>query len=176
MRKTHLARCRVLIWAIAIALAPVCARAQDEPRPVIWDVARDVLLDPTTYAPAAFAYTAQRLDWKSSQVFFEHGWAEQNPSFTMSGRRNDVPISDQAGKRVIRSKALSVLQVSAVNNLAAGIGERMLIARYPKQRKLWLTLSWVERISFASYVSYVSSAEHLRQIGRNRRLAQQYGY
>ena len=73
MKETHSVRRRVLIWAMAIALAPVCARAQVEPRPVIWDVARGVLPDPTTYAPATLAYTAQRLDWKSSQVFFEHG-------------------------------------------------------------------------------------------------------
>lgn len=165
-----------LVWVMAVVLAPVCARAQDEPRPVLWDVARSVLLDPTTYAPATLTYTALRLDWKSSQVFFEHGWLEQNPLFTVSGRLNDVPISYRAGVRVIRGKTFAVLQASVVNNLAVGFGERVLMARYPKPRRLWRTLSWVERISFASYLSYISSAEHIRQVRRNGRLARQYGY
>lgn len=167
---------RVLVWAATFALVPVCARAQNEPGPVLWDIARGVLLDPTTYVPATLAYTAQRRDWKSSQVFFEHGWIEQNPSFTASGRSNDAPLDYQEGMDAIRAKALRVLGTSALNNLGAGIGERMLIARYPKQRKLWRTLSWVERISFASYLAYRSSAGHFRQTARNQRLAQQYGY
>ena len=37
-------------------------------------------------------------------------------------------------------------------------------------------LSWVERIAFASYVSYVASANHFKQAERNRQLAVQYGY
>jgi hypothetical protein len=176
MIKTRASRHRVLAWAMAIALVPICAHAQDERTRVVWDVTRGVLLDPTTYTPAMLAYTSQRLDWKSSQVFFEHGWLEQNRLFTVSGRVNDVPISYRAGVRVIGGNALSILQASVVNNLAAGVGERLLLARYPKRRKLWRTIGWVERISFASYLSYVSSAEHWRQIKRNGRLVEQYGY
>jgi hypothetical protein len=166
----------VLAWAVALALVPICAHAQNERTRVIWDVTRGVLLDPTTYAPATLAYTMQRLDWKSSQVFFEHGWLEQNKQFTVSGRPNDVPISYRAGVRVIRMNAFSIFQASVVNNLAAGAGERLLRARYPTRRRLWRTIGWVERIGFASYLSYVSSAEHWRQMKRNGRLVEQYGY
>ena len=166
----------LLLWTIVIALAPVAAHAQEEPRPVLWDIARSVLSDPTTYAPATLAYTAHRLDWKSSQVFFAHGWVESNSTFTVSGRPNDVPVSYQRGVRLIGVDALGMLGVSGVNNLAAGIGERILITRYPTRRTFWHTLGWIERISVASYVSYVSSASHLRQIGINRRMAQKYGY
>jgi hypothetical protein len=176
MTWTRSARQRVLAWAMALAVVPMCAHAQDEQTRVVWDVTRGVLLDPTTYAPATLAYTAQRLDWKSSQVFFEHGWLEQNELFTVSGRPNDVPISYGAGVRVIRSNALSILQASIVNNLAAGVGERLLVARYPTRRKLWRTIGWAERIAFASYLSYMSSADHWRQIKKNGRLVEQYGY
>ena len=47
----------------------------------------------------------------------------------------------------------------AVNNLAAGAGERMLITRYPNHRKLWRTLGWVERISDAQ-------VENVKEMGR----------
>lgn len=176
MTRIRSSRHRVLAWAMALALVPICAHAQDERTRVVWDVTRGVLLDPTTYSPATLAYTAQRLDWKSSQVFFEHGWLEQNRLFTVSGRPNDVAISYRAVVRVIRANALSILQASVVNNLAAGVGERLLVARYPTRRKLWRTIGWAERIAFASYLSYTSSAEHWRQIKRNGRLVEQYGY
>lgn len=176
MTWTRSARQRALVWSMALSLLPICAHAQGERTRVVWDVTRGVLVDPTTYAPAMLAYTAQRLDWKSSQGFFEHGWLEQNGLFTVSGRPNDRPVSYRAGVRVIRANALSVLQASVVNNLTAGVGERLLVARYPTRRKLWRAIGWAERIAFASYLSYVSSAEHWRQIKRNGRLVEQYGY
>ena len=176
MIRTCSPRRRILAWAMAVALVPICAHAQSERTRVVWDVTRGVLLDPTTYAPATLAYTAQRLDWKSSQVFFEHGWLERNKLFTVSGRPNDVPVTYRAGVRVIRRNALSIFQASIVNNYAAGVGERLLLGRYPTRRRLWRGIAWAERIAFASYLSYVSSAEHWRQIKRNGRLVEQYGY
>lgn len=119
MTKTRASRHRVLAWAMVVALVPICAHAQDEQTRVVWDVTRGVLLDPTTYTPATLAYTAQRLDWKSSQVFFEHGWLEQNGLFTVSGRSNDVPISYRAGVRVIRANALSMLRASVVRYVSS---------------------------------------------------------
>lgn len=176
MTKIRLAVMLLLACAIAVTLTPVSADAQDEPWPFLWDVTRGVLRDPTTYAPATLAYTVQRVDWKSSQVFFDHGWLEQNPRFTVSGRPNDVAISYRAGVPIIGGRALAVMQASVVNNLAAGVVERILRARYPTHKKWVRAASWVERITFASYVSYLSSADHLRQISKNRRMKRQLGY
>jgi hypothetical protein len=52
----------------------------------------------------------------------------------------------------------------------------VLTEKYPQHRKLFKVLSWVERIAFASYVSYAASANHFKQSERNRQLAIQYGY
>ncbi len=78
--------------------------------------------------------------------------------------------------RKIRQMALLHLQESVINNVSANVFERVLSQKYPQHRKLFKTLSWVERIAFASYVSYVASANHFKQAERNRQLALQYGY
>lgn len=160
----------------ALALAPLAARAQETPRPFVWDLARGVLIDPTTYAPAALSYTAQHLDWKTSRVLLDRGWLEQNPRFTVTGRPNDVAISHAAGNRKIRQETLARLGQSVTVNLGIGIGERILVARYPTHRKLFKALSWGGRISAASWMAYLGSAEHIRQIRTNRRLAAANGY
>jgi hypothetical protein len=117
-----------------------------------------------------------KMDWQSSQPLFRNGWVEQNRLFTVSGRPNDVPISFAAGNKKIRNMALLHLQESIVNNAAANIFERVLAEKYPQHRTLFKVLSWVERIAFASYVSYAASASHFKQTGRNRQLALQYGF
>ena len=169
---------RTFIAAIMLTLLPTAsARAQpDEPRAVAWEVARAVLIDPTTFAPAVISYCAIRQDWKTSQVLFANGWVEQNPRFTISGRANDVPVSHGEGTRRIRVAALGVLQYSAANNVSVAVVERLLVTRYPHRKTLIRTLSWVERIAFASVLTYRNSAEHLRQASSNRRLAREYGY
>jgi hypothetical protein len=168
---------RAVLTAIVLVLASALASAQtEECRPFAWDVARAVLVDPTTYAPALISFESMRQDWKTSQVLFTHGWLEQNPRFTISGRANDVPLGYSEGTGRIRGVALTVLRASAVNNLSAGILERMLVARYPHRKNLIRTLSWVERIAFASLLTYRNSADHLRQASSNRRLAREYGY
>jgi hypothetical protein len=91
----------------------------------VWDVARAVLIDPTTYAPALVAHEAMTRDWKTSQVLFAHGWMERNPRFTASGLPNDVPVSYGEGNRIIHRASLRVLQYSVLNNAASGIGERL---------------------------------------------------
>lgn len=168
---------RVGIAAMMLALAPVSARAQaEERRPFAWDVARAALIDPTTYAPALISYTAIRKDWKTSQILFANGWLERNPRFTVSGRPDDVPVAYDEGRRRIRIAALKVLQYSAANNVGAGVVERLLYARYPQRKTLIRTLSWVERIAFASVMTYRNSADHIRQASNNRRLAREHGY
>ncbi len=167
---------RWLLLSIVI-LTPAVASAQSEgDSNIFWDVTKGVVLDPTTYAPATLAYTSMRLDWESSQVLFRNGWVEQNHRFTVSGRPYDTPISFPEGNKRIRQMALLHLQESIVNNAAANLFERVLAAKYPQHRKLFKVLSWMERIAFASYVSYYASANHFKQAERNRQLAIQYGY
>ena len=117
-----------------------------------------------------------KMDWDSSQTLFRNGWVEQNHRFTGSGRANDLPISYADGNKRICRMALLHLQESLINNTAANIFERVLTERYPQHRKVLKVLSWVERIAFASYMSYAVSANHFRQTQRNRQLAVQYGY
>ena len=162
--------------AAMLLLAPAVACAQEDASPILWDVVQKVLIDPTTYAPAVISYEAMHWDWKTSQVLFAHGWVETNPRFTISGRPKDVPVAYGEGERRIRSIASRLILYSAMNNLGAGIGERLLTARYPSRKKLIRALSWIERIGFASLVTYRNSAHHVRQASANRRLAREYGY
>ena len=173
-----MAGCRAAIVVMVLALIPVPAsgQAQEASRPVVWDLAREVLFDPTTYAPAVISYEAIHWDWKTSQVLFAHGWVEANPRFTISGLANDVPVTYVAGRRIIRGTALTILQYSVVNNVAARISVRLLETRYPSHKKLFRTLSWIERIGFASFVTYRNSADHIRQARTNRRIAREQGY
>ena len=103
-------------------------------------------------------------------------WVEQNHRFTISGRPNDAPVSYAEGNKKIRNMALLHLQESLINNAAANVLERVLAEKYPQHRKMFKVLSWVERIAFASYVSYVASANHFKQTERNRQLATEFGY
>ena len=167
---------RYLLLSVMIAI-PAIASAQDETDTnVFWDVTKAVVFDPTTYAPATLSYTSMRADWDSSQPLFRHGWIEQNHRFTVSGRPNDRPVSFAEGNNRIRNMALLHLQESIINNTAANVFERVLAGKYPQHRKLFKVLSWVERIAFASYVSYAASANHFKQAERNRQLAIEYGY
>ena len=170
---------RVFIAAMLLGLVPASALAQaqaEKPRSFAWDVARAALIDPTTYAPALISYEAIRQDWKTSQVLFANGWLEENPRFTASGRPNDVPVGYDEGTSRIRRSALTILQYSAVNNVSANVVERLLVARYPQRKRLIRALSWAERIAFASLMTYSNSADHIRQVSTNRRLAREYGY
>ncbi len=167
---------RLLLLSLMM-LAPGVASAQSETDSnIFWDVTKAVVFDPTTYAPATLSYTSMKMDWSSSQTLFRHGWVEQNHRFTVSGRANDVPLSYGDGNKKIRQMALLHLQESIINNAAANVFERVLANKYPQHRKLFKVLSWVERVAFASYVSYAASANHFKQTEKNRQLAAQYGY
>lgn len=167
---------RLLLLSLMM-LAPAVASAQSETESnIFWDVTKAVVFDPTTYAPATLSYTSMKMDWSSSQTLFRHGWVEQNHRFTVSGRPNDEPLSYGDGNKKIRQMALLHLQESIINNAAANVFERVLANKYPQHRKLFKVLSWVERVAFASYVSYAASANHFKQTEKNRQLAAQYGY
>ena len=166
-----------VVLVTLLVVAPAMASAQTESdSSLFWDVTKGVVLDPTTYAPAVFAYTSMKMDWDSSQPLFRNGWVEQNHRFTTSGRAFDTPLTYAEGNRKIRQMALLHLQESAVNNVAANLFERVLSERHPGYRRLFKTLSWVERIAFSSYVSYLASASHFKQAQQNRQLAAEFGY
>jgi hypothetical protein len=166
-----------LLLISMLVLTPAMASAQSETDSnIFWDVTKAVVFDPTTYAPATLSYTSMKMDWDSSQTLFRNGWVEQNHRFTVSGRANDVPVSFGEGNKKIRNMALLHLQESIINNAAANVFERVLANKYPQHRKLFKVLSWVERVAFASYVSYAASANHFKQTQRNREMAAQYGY
>ena len=175
-RGTRLWLSRGLIAAL-ILLVVSAATAQDRTPPVsVRDVIRNVALDPTTYAPAIVAWEAMRLDWRSSQVFFERGWIEQNPRFTVSGRAGDIAIPYAAGNRLIVKDAFANLRVPLVNNVSERVVERLLQTRYPNHRRLLRAAGWAERLTMASILSYRRSAEHFRQWKDNERRAQQLGF
>ena len=136
---------------------------------------KSVIFDPTTYAPAIIAYDATMRDWNTSQPFFRAGYVEHNERFTLTGRPNDLPMSYEDGQRRILTDALVNLQMSIVNNVADRLFERMLLSRFPEHRKVVKTLGWIERATFASYMSYQLSAQHYRQANSNAQRAQQMG-
>ena len=163
-------------------LLALTARAQDiKPEtsglpPLVSDLTKGVAFDPTTYAPAAILYTSLRLDWKSSQPFFEHGFVEANGRYTISGRSHDVPVSFAQGKRQILIDSLLNLPMSVANNATSRIAERMLVRRFPSHPKLLHALGWIERSAFAGYMSNRLAAKHFRQWQQNVHLARQLGY
>jgi hypothetical protein len=127
--------CTTVAALVLLSLAPTSAHADDWPS-ASWSIFTQVVSDPTTFAPAITSYTAERLDWKSSQLFFQQGYLEHNAQFTLSGYPDDVPISYSAGKEVILKNSLEDLGASLVNNVAARIVERTLVARHPKRENI----------------------------------------
>jgi hypothetical protein len=168
----------VLLWTSIFSLQSFSAAAQDQRQssPPLTTIVKQVVLDPTTYAPAAIAYDATIRDWNSSQPFFRNGFMELNPRFTVSGLPNDVPVSYSEGKRRILSDAVGNLGLSLVNNFTERALERTLMTRYPEHRKMVRAAGWVERISFGAGMAYVMSIQHFRQAESNAALAQELGY
>jgi hypothetical protein len=158
---------------LLLASWPVSAQDTDH---VVLPIVKQVLFDPTTYVPAAVAWKAARLDWESSQVFFDNGWLEANPRFTVSGRPNDVAIGYAAGNRRITVDAFKTLSLSAIHNASERTVESLLIPRYPQHRKLVRVVGWIERSAVATYLSYRLSADHWRQWQDNQRRAAEIGY
>jgi hypothetical protein len=142
--------------------------AQDQEKPSLAsDLAKQTLLDPTTYVPSLFTYTATMRDWNTSQPFFQNGYLEHNARFTLSGRPDDIAVGYNEGRHRILMDAIGVLQISLVNNVSSRVFDRVLTEKYPEHRTLFRTLGWIERIGFASYLSYRLSASHLRQAQLN---------
>lgn len=166
-----------VVIALTVLLASSSVSAQEEDRAsFVPDLVKKVFLDPTTYGPAIVAWGATRLDWRSSQVFFQNGWFEQNSRFTVSGRGDDTAIGYAAGNRRILTDAIANLQLSLINNASERVVERLLMPRYPNHHKLLRAIGWIERSAMASCWSYRLSAGHFRQWQENGRRARHLGY
>src|SRR5687767_1013119 len=165
-KSTTARRCSSLALAFLLSfVAPAFAQEQQQENRTNFAV--ELLRDPTTYVPAGLLYTSMRLDWSSSQPFFQNGFVEDNARYTVSGLSKDTPLGYGEGNKKILRDSLAVLTASFVNNALTHMLERRLSDRYPEHQKLWKALSWVERIAFASYVSYRLSAPHFRQWQKN---------
>ena len=77
---------------------------------------------------------------------------------------------------MISGNALADLRSSVLNNLTSRVVERVLMTRYPSQRKLIRTLGWVERISFCAAWRYSQSSRHFEQWRNNVQVARELGY
>lgn len=162
-----------------VLLSPQSSAAQqsgDEGGSAIATITKQVLTDPTTYAPSGLLYVSMQLDWNSSQQFFENGFVENNARYTQSGLPQGAPISYAAGNRKLILDSLAVIPPSMANNALNRLMQRTLNERFPNKRKLWTVLAFVERAAFASYASYRISSPHFEQWKANERLAKQLGY
>ncbi len=162
--------------AILLTLTPGGALAQYGPGALLKDTAKDIVLDPTTYAPTGVSYTAHRLDWESSQIFFQRGHLEDNADFTISGLSHDTPISHTAGNGKILRLMLPILEMSVLNNTAVSVSERTLTHFYPNHRKLISVIGWAEKIAMAGYLSYKYSYSNFHQWQLNKQYATELGY
>ena len=171
------ARQAVIALAIAVVLVPANASAQESSGgSAVGSIFKRVVFDPTTYAPAVIAYDGTMRDWNTSQPFFRNGYYERNERFTLSGLPNDRPVSYEVGQRRILNDAFVTLEMSLINNVSSQVFERILIDRFPQQRKLVRTLGWIERSAFASFMAYHLSAQHYRQAAANQGYARQMGF
>jgi hypothetical protein len=176
-RQHHSTGCAAIVLLVAVLCQPATLAAQDAQRPsFVVDLAKSVAFDPTTYAPGVLSHHAAVRDWDTSQPLFRHGYLELNPRFTVSGLPEDVPVSYDAGRRIILKDALMRIQVSAIHNVTSRSLERVLLERHPERRKLIRILGWIERTAFASYVAYELSVHHYRQARENERLASANGF
>ena len=161
---------------LTLTMAAPAAAQEQRPRPVMASVARSVLRDPATYAPALAKLGAMQLDWNSSQIFFRHGFVERNARFTVSGHSNDTALSHGAGNRKILLDSLLVLARAAPANFAQRSLEQLLIRKYPNHRKALTIVGNVTRLTGGSYLTYATSFAHLQQWRRNERLARELGF
>ncbi len=179
---TNRSKVSAALVALFFLSTSTAARAQDitpstsELPSLASDLTKHVIFDPTTYVPAAMLYTSMRLDWRSSQPFFERGFVEANDRYTISGRSHDVPVSFAQGKHQILIDSLMNLPMSFANNATSRVVERMLVQRFPNHPKLFHALGWAERTAFAGYMSNRLAGKHFRQWQQNVELARQLGY
>jgi len=166
----------LILASVALLWAPPASAQGQGPWTFTSSILKSVARDPATYAPGPLKYQAMRLDWDSSQIFFQHGFVERNPRYTASGLPNDVALSHAAGSRRLALDSAVVLGQAATVSLAERAAEGLLIRRFPQHRKVMLVAGRAVRILGASYLSYSTSMAHFQQWRRNERLARRLGF
>lgn len=140
---------RVLLFVAGLLLFASLASAQS--------VLKKVALDPTTWAPAVTYYVAEKADWNSSQVFFEHGWHEWNKGFTREGVNGGTAVSYSRGLTIMRKRAGLMLAGSIANN----VWNQKAFVNHKK-------LGVAERLLFNGIVGFYLSRSHFVQASDNR--------
>jgi hypothetical protein len=88
----------------------------------------------------------------------------------------DVPLSNTHGKEQILRDSLGILPFSFANNALTVVLQRALTRLGPEHRRRWAAVAWIERVAFASTLSYALSSRHFQQWRQNERMAAQLGY
>jgi hypothetical protein len=151
----------------------------DKPNSSVWGVfgrvAKNVAIDPTTYAPAIIFYHAEMRDWDTSQVLFKYDSRENNPDFTKSGIPGTEAISYEDGKKIIRQLTLiNFMNAAAANTISQAV-QQTLTEKFPNKRKLFRVLGWVQRGALSAAFTYMIAAPHYRQADRNTEVARRLG-
>ncbi len=160
-------RVGLLLAALLILSSP--ASAQTKPN-IFSKALKQVVLDPTTYAPAIVFYDSDIRDWKNSQPLFKLGLVEMNPRFTISGQVRDIPISYEAGRKIIIADTFFVGGESFVHNYTERLLENQLKKQNLQHPRLIKTIGWTERIAFAVWLAQYQAGPHYRQISLNERM------
>jgi hypothetical protein len=63
----------LILASVALLWAPAASAQSQGPWTLTSSILKSVARDPATYAPGPLKYQAMRLDWDSSQIFFQHG-------------------------------------------------------------------------------------------------------
>ncbi len=151
------------------------AMAQNKVAGFVKGVAKDVLVDPTTYGPLGASLLGKKLDWDTSQIFFEHGHGEMNPNYAVNGPGSKA-VSYATGNRKLVVESLLNFQLSIGNNAVTSAAERLLLMKYPEHRKLVKTIGWIEKVAANGYIGYYFSHLNFHQWQANKDRARQLGY
>lgn len=130
----------------------------------------------TVYVPAGVFGASAVGDWASSQTFFEHGHGELNPRYSRKGFPAQRPMSFGDGNKVIVGDIVTSIGVSLVQNVAVDLTRDFLLRRYPRRGKLIRTLVWIEKTSFATWLTYWQSSQHFAQWQKNLAMADKAGW
>ena len=164
---------KYIILAIALCSISSSASAQDSFKEIIKEATKKAAIDPTTYIPGTVSFVSQKLDWDSSQLFFERGFVEKNPVFTLSGKPYDIPVGYGQGMKRITIMSLKQVGLSYLNNAGAEIMGKFILKQNPEKKKLVRALIKAEKIAMAVAVSYYISEGHFKQWQLNNSMARQ---
>ena len=162
-QRTHRGVVAVVLLAGIFCVATSNAIAQDQDRSsFVGSIVKQVAFDPTTYAPSHHRLRRHhaRLEDIPAVLPGTASWSTTR-GLRSAAEPTIVPLPYADGKKRILADAAANLGMSALNNFTGRVFERMLTERYPKHRKIVRAVSWIERISFGVYMSYLLSKRPL---------------